>query len=63
MANEAIKQFKSKSKEALTKELTEMQGKLWTLTSDLKTGKVKNVREIKDIKKNIARIHTVMNEK
>ena len=38
--------------------LPELKDKLWSLKTDLAAGKVKNVKEIKKIKKNIARILT-----
>lgn len=38
--------------------LPELKDKLWSLKTDLVAGKVKNVKEIKKIKKNIARILT-----
>ena len=38
--------------------LPELKNKLWALKTDLAAGKVKNVKEIKKIKKNIARILT-----
>mgnify|MGYP001580520854 CR=1 FL=1 len=62
MAKEPVK-TKTKasvSGKDLIKDLAEMRDKLWTLTSDLASGKVKNVREIKMIKKNIARALTAM---
>lgn len=48
-----------KNKEQLKPEaLPEMRDRLWSLKTDLAAGKVKNVKEIKKIKKNIARILT-----
>lgn len=38
--------------------LPELKDRLWSLKTDLVAGKVKNVKEIKKIKKNIARILT-----
>lgn len=48
-----------KNKEQLTPEkLPDLRDKLWSLKTDLAAGKVKNVREIQKIKKDISRILT-----
>ncbi len=49
-------QLKSKSVEELQKEVTLHRERLWSLKVDLAAGKVKNVKEILRIKKNIARM-------
>ena len=46
----------------LEKKLTEFREKLRSLSFDLAAGKVKNAREIKEIKKAIARILTILKE-
>ncbi len=43
----------------LVKTLEQLRDKLWAMRGDLARGKVKNIREIKDIKKDIARIMTL----
>jgi len=55
----------SKTNVELEHDLKNHQDRLWTLKGDLAAGKVKNVKEIKKIKKDIARILTVfrMNRK
>lgn len=51
-----------KSKEELQKILQEGREKLRALSFGLASGKVKNVREIRKIKKDIARILTMLNQ-
>lgn len=46
----------------LEKKLPEFREKLRSLSFDLAAGKVKNAREIKEIKKAIARILTILKE-
>ncbi len=45
----------------MDKSLQELRDKLWQLRVDLKSGKIKNVREIRSTRKDIARILTKMN--
>jgi len=52
-----------KTREELKKLLEENQEKLRQLRFDLASGKVKNVREIRKIKKDIARILTILCQK
>lgn len=42
-------------------EIKEMRDKLWQLRVDLAAGKVKNVREIRKVRKDIARALTAIN--
>lgn len=58
MTKKDLEQLKAKSKPELAKMLGELKDRLWNLKKDLAAGKVKNVREIRAIKKNIARILT-----
>jgi len=51
-----INELRQKSKEELEKSLQDSREKLRQLRFDLSAGKVKNVREIRRIKKEIARI-------
>lgn len=56
-------ELRKKTKEELEKLLAEKREKRVKLRFDLKTGKVKNIREIREIKKDIARILTILKEK
>ena len=58
-----IGELRQKSKEELQRFLQEKREKLRILRFDLASGKVKNVREIREIKKDIARIITLLKEK
>jgi large subunit ribosomal protein L29 len=58
-----IGEIKQKSKKELERLLREDQEKLRQLRFDLSAGKVKNVREIRKIKKDIARILTIICQK
>ncbi len=53
-------ELKQKPKKELQKLLQNNQDKLRQLRFDLASGKVKNVREIRQIKKDIARILTIL---
>ena len=57
-----IQQLKTKSLPELQKDLAEYREKLRKLQFDLAQGKVKNIREIKETKKIIARILTIINQ-
>ena len=63
MKKQEFQQLKSRSHEELQKELKDYNEKLRNLKFDLAAGKVKNVREIRAIKKIIACIITIVNEK
>lgn len=58
-----IQELRQKSKNELQKLLEEKRLRLAQLRFDLAAGKIKNVREIRKIKKDIARILTLMKEK
>ena len=60
MKRTAIQEMKRKPKAELEKMLVEFRDRLWTLTNDLGNGKVKNVREVREVKKNIARAETFL---
>lgn len=62
MKKKDLEQLKTKSKAELAKMLGELKDRLWNLKKDLVAGKVKNVREIREIKKNIARILTFIKQ-
>jgi len=55
-----IKELKDKTQESLEKLLQEKREKLRQLRFELSQDKLKNVSEIKNIKKNIARILTII---
>jgi len=57
-----IAEIRKKSGLELEKLLGELRRKLRALRFDLVSGKVKNIREIRKIKKNIARILTILKE-
>jgi len=56
---EGIKELKQKSKPELQKILMDRRERLRNLKFDLASGKVKNVREIRALKKEIARVLTI----
>ncbi len=58
-----IKELRKKSKDDLDKILQDDREKTRQIRFDMSSGKVKNVREIGKIKKEIARILTILNEK
>jgi large subunit ribosomal protein L29 len=57
------KDLRQKSNEELNQLLSESQKKLRELRFNLASGKVKNVRSVRALKKDIARILTILNEK
>jgi ribosomal protein L29 len=58
-----ISELRQKPKAELDKLFLELSEKIGKLNFDLVSGKVKNVREIRETKKDIARIMTIMNVK
>jgi large subunit ribosomal protein L29 len=58
-----VKEVRSKSLSELTIELKEGRKRLQKLQFDLSTKKIKNHREIRMLKKNMARILTIISEK
>lgn len=58
-----ISEIKQKSKKELQKLLHDKREKLRQLRFDLFSGKVKNVREIRYLKKDISRILTILCQK
>ncbi|HDY72728.1 MAG TPA: 50S ribosomal protein L29 [bacterium] len=55
-----ITEIRKKSKSELDKLLQESKNKIRALRFDLASGKVKNVREIRKTRKDIARILTIL---
>jgi len=62
MKKKEIQQLKTKSLTELQKDLADYREKLRSLQFDLAQGKVKNIKEIKETKKIIARILTIINQ-
>ena len=58
-----INEFKQKSEKELKKLLLDSRERLRQLRFNLASGKVKNVREIRKLKKDIARMLTILNKK
>jgi large subunit ribosomal protein L29 len=58
-----IKELQQKSKSELQKFLADSREKLRQLRFDLSAGKVKNVREVRKIKKDIAKVLTLLKQK
>ncbi|MDD3032432.1 MAG: 50S ribosomal protein L29 [Candidatus Pacebacteria bacterium] len=56
-------ELKKLSKEELVKSLDENRKKAQEMRMDLATSKVKNVKELNEIKKTIAKILTILNTK
>jgi len=57
------KELRQKSEKELQKLLQGLRERLRKLRFDLVSGKVKNVREIRQTRKDIARILTILNER
>lgn len=60
--NMIIAEIRKKSKIELNDMLQSLRNKLRAFRFDLASGKIKNVREIRKIKKDIARILTILKE-
>lgn len=58
-----ISELRQKSQNELNKLFLELSEKIGKLNFDLASGKVKNVREIRETRRNIAKILTIINEK
>lgn len=57
-----IQNLRKKSKEELTLDIAGNADKLWQVRNDVLNGKVKNVREVRRIKKLIAVAKTILSE-
>ncbi len=62
MKKKQLEGLKNKPLPELQKNLADYRERLRNLKFDLAKGKVKNIREIKEVKKNIARILTIINK-
>ncbi len=63
MKKQELKKYREKPISELQKELAFLREKLLKLKFDLAAGKVKNIQEIRNVKKSIAQILTLINEK
>jgi len=63
MKKDVVQNLREKSESDLQKERQTKQDALWKLKTDLAAGKVKNVRQIHQLKKEIAVINTLIKEK
>jgi ribosomal protein L29 len=55
-----IRDLRQKSKEELSKLLSEKKNRLLNLRFDLSGGRAKNIKEVREAKKDIARIFTLL---
>lgn len=62
-SNIYLEELRKKSVEELAKELTDAKKELFNLRFQNATNQLENTGEIKNVRKNIARIQTVMVEK
>ncbi|MFA5386647.1 MAG: 50S ribosomal protein L29 [Candidatus Paceibacterota bacterium] len=62
MKKRIIEELKNKPIEELKRSASESYEKLRKLRFDLSSGKVKNIREIREIRKTIARISTFLGQ-
>ncbi len=62
MKKKELEKLRSKTKEEVMEDLQSHKERLWNLQVDLKSGKVKNVREIRQLRRTIAATHTLLKE-
>lgn len=63
MKTKELKEYKNKPEAELLKDIRVKREALTTLKFDLTLGKVKNIKEIRGIKKSIAQIATILKER
>lgn len=63
MKKSQIQQLKNNPVQELQKKLADYYEQLRKLNFDLVQGKIKNIKQIQEIKKSIARILTIINQK
>jgi ribosomal protein L29 len=63
MKPKEFQNIKNKPPEELEKDLRVYREKLRQLNFDLASGKVKNIREIRYVKRSIAQVRTLINQK
>lgn len=61
MKRKEVEQMKNKSEAELKTQTAAWRDSLWNLKKDLGGGKVKNVSQIREMKKNVARALTFIN--
>ncbi len=61
MKKRAFQEYKEKPMPELEKELKTLKERMVNLKIDLATGKVKSLKEMKEIKKSIAQFETLLN--
>lgn len=62
MKKDVLQNLKGKSASDLSKELQSAQDSLWQLRADVQGGKVKNLKEMRKMRKTIAVVKTIMAE-
>lgn len=60
MKRKELQEYKTKPIADLTKELAELREKMISLKLDVSTGKVKNLKEFRNVKKSIAQLETII---
>lgn len=60
MKKKDLTNHKGKSDTELMKEVRELEARKEALQFDLAAGKVKNIREIRDVKKSVAQLRTLL---
>ncbi len=63
MKKQEVAKLKNKSAAELTKDVAEAKEKLWQLRREIEGGKVKNVHAKAELRRDIARMITVAEEK
>lgn len=63
MKRRIFQEYKEKPMPELEKELKTLKERMVSLKIDLATGKVKSLKEMKEIKKSIAQFETLLNER
>jgi|GEM_PF-861207 len=58
-----LDEFRKKTKEDLLKEITNLEKEIQKVVSDILQKKEKNIMKVKYLRKDIARIKTLLNEK
>lgn len=57
-----LQELRKKSKEELDKMLQDKKARVVNLKINIYSGNIKNVKELQEAKRDIARIHTLLNE-
>ncbi len=59
----SISELRNKSREELLKDISELKGQLLVLRFQLATGQLSETHSVQELKKDIARVFTVLKEK